>query len=482
MDNIMAALRIPPETYAEARRFVTIYLAAGFFVSSIGAGSNLLRFDGYLKRLIAISCIAPFSSLAISYLLIRYAGLGFSAVAIGKCIGYFLTGALMLWLMAVKTKVVGFAKAAPSEIFAIFKNIARNGASNTVGDICVIFATMAINTLLITSFGKIEVSAFNAFNSLSGVFGAFSFGSALAVAQIAGVMIAERDSTSVKQAIRISLLYGLISIAVVGVLIIVFYGQIASLFGMGEGQALEVMRAMSVALAVSLVFDTIVFAFYFVFKAGEKNVLTTVIIVLRRVVFLLPPIFILTGLYVSAGLWHALWICPALCILAIVIYSLIKSSKNKHLTKVFLVDTEAEVNGTYASFSTNGSVSDITDCSRNISGFCERNNLDKTRSHQLALSIEEMLLLIREHSHKGLDAPMNVRILLQKGDVIMRVRNSGDMFNPIAFYKNLGLSRSLTLDEAEHHKDFLGLKMVVDSVKHVDYHETFGINNSTITI
>ena len=77
---------------------------------------------------------------------------------------------------------------------------------------------------------------------------------------------------------------------------------------------------------------------------------------------------------------------------------------------------------------------------------------------------------------------MNVRILLHKDDVIMRIRYSGDMFNPLKFYEELNLSQKMTLNEALRHLDFLGLKMVVGAVKKTDYRETFGINNLTITI
>ena len=149
---------------------------------------------------------------------------------------------------------------------------------------------------------------------------------------------------------------------------------------------------------------------------------------------------------------------------------------------MFLIDTEAEKNGTYVSFSSTSDPEDITNCAHNISGFCEKNALNKTRTHMISLAIEEMLLLIREHSLKESDMTMNVRILLHKDDVIMRIRYSGDLFNPFKFYEQYNLSGNMTLNEALNRMDFLGLKMVVDAVKKTDYCGTFGINNLTITI
>gem|GEM_PF-2774891 len=481
LDNILSALKITEEMYSEARIYAIVYLILGLFQPIVSAGNGLLKFDGYLGKLVWINCIAPVSSLIITYLLIK-SGQGISAVAIGACVGYALTGIVIVYITAVKTKVLGFAKVTAAQMIKILSNIARYGLSNVAGDVCFIFSAMAINMLLITSYSKLELSAYSTYGTLLGVFGAIYYACALALVQIAGVMKAERDSTSAKQVVRVALIYGMSLSVIAGALAIVFSGQIASLFGMGEGVAREIMRSMLVALAISIVFDTFFFSMYFFFKASERNMVTNIIMICRRLGFLLPPIFILSNIFGMDGVWYSLWICPALCVLALVIYSLIVSAKNKYLTKVFLIDTQAEKNGTYSSFSTGAGVEEIMDCSRSISGFCEQNKLNKSRSNLIALAIEEMLLLIREFSLKKRDGSMNVRILLYEDDVIMRIRNSGDKFNPLEYYKDLNLSKKLTLDESLRHKEFLGLKMVVDTVKNTDYCETFGVNNLTIII
>ena len=93
-----------------------------------------------------------------------------------------------------------------------------------------------------------------------------------------------------------------------------------------------------------------------------------------------------------------------------------------------------------------------------------------------------MLLLIREQSPKKSDMVMNVRILLDENDVVMRIRYGGDMFNPLSYYERLDLSSISTVDDALRQKEYLGLKMVVSTVTKMDYSETFGINNLTITL
>jgi len=124
----------------------------------------------------------------------------------------------------------------------------------------------------------------------------------------------------------------------------------------------------------------------------------------------------------------------------------------------------------------------MINCSRNVLTYCEQNDLSKARSNTIAIAIEEMLLLIREHSLKDRGETVNLRILLYKDDVVLRIRYNGDAFNPLMFYRNLNLSEKPTLSGALGQQEFIGLKMVVDIVKNTEYCQTFGVNNVTITI
>jgi len=108
MDDILHALNIPAEIFVEARTYATIYLALGFFVSTVSIGCGLFQFDGYGNALKMITGITPLCALMVIYVLIQYAGFGVSAVAAGICAGYALSAVIMLYMFAAKTKVLGF--------------------------------------------------------------------------------------------------------------------------------------------------------------------------------------------------------------------------------------------------------------------------------------------------------------------------------------------------------------------------------------
>ena len=78
---------------------------------------------------------------------------------------------------------------------------------------------------------------------------------------------------------------------------------------------------------------------------------------------------------------------------------------------------------------------------------------------------------------------MNVRILLVQGTIVLRIRNGGAEFNPVAYYEQRkvnvvedNIDAMLALD------DSLGIKMICDTADVVDYRRTFGVNNLSIII
>lgn len=135
--------------------------------------------------------------------------------------------------------------------------------------------------------------------------------------------------------------------------------------------------------------------------------------------------------------------------------------------------------------------------SQKISEFCEKNALPDDKTMLISLSIEEMLISIKDHCFA--DEPeqeINVRIAVveRKGSdvsVLMRIRCSGEPFNPIEYYEKhressfsdgADDSADELLEDFSELEDSLGIAMIVSSAPVVDYKTTFGVNNLTITI
>jgi anti-sigma regulatory factor (Ser/Thr protein kinase) len=123
---------------------------------------------------------------------------------------------------------------------------------------------------------------------------------------------------------------------------------------------------------------------------------------------------------------------------------------------------------------------DVDFASTKISSFCEENELSAKTSMHISLAIEEILIMINEYSlRKDRQEYTDLRIMIipeESGSlVIMRIRNAGKDFNPVDYYYE-------NKDTEAGREQTLGIAMILKMAKHVEYRETFGVNNLIITI
>ena len=139
------------------------------------------------------------------------------------------------------------------------------------------------------------------------------------------------------------------------------------------------------------------------------------------------------------------------------------------------------------------------DASQRISAFCEEKELPPDKTMLISLSLEEMLISIKDHCFPEDEETINVRILIGPGDVasasiVLRIRCSGAPFNPIDYYEKhraeaVAQQDLNKIDEVgemerllEDLDDSLGIGMILACAPSVDYKTTFGVNNLTIII
>ena len=169
--------------------------------------------------------------------------------------------------------------------------------------------------------------------------------------------------------------------------------------------------------------------------------------------------------------------------------------RHPELRGILLLERRHEEDGKFISFSVHTTPDEILDASRRISAFCEENQLDPERSMLISLSLEEMLMSIKEHCFpENEDQTFSIRILLMPGqtpdrpDIVLRIRCGGVPFNPIDYYER---HRAETVSAGEMDEldgllegldDSLGIAMIVAAAPVVDYKTTFGVNNLTILL
>ena len=68
---------------------------------------------------------------------------------------------------------------------------------------------------------------------------------------------------------------------------------------------------------------------------------------------------------------------------------------------------------------------------------------------------------------------IDIRIVKIGEDALLRIRNSGKIFDPVSFYEE-------NREREEMEERVLGIKMIAGTAKKIEFRETFGMNNLMI--
>ena len=144
------------------------------------------------------------------------------------------------------------------------------------------------------------------------------------------------------------------------------------------------------------------------------------------------------------------------------------------------MDYDALTNGKFHSFSVSASDGGASEASEKISDFFKENDPDSPLGFTLPMALEEILVIFNRYAlADNTDAYEDVRIYVDRGGALLRIRCDGNMFDPIEWYKEK--TSNMTPEELLD-DDSLGMKMIVKKAKKITYQRTFGANNLVILL
>lgn len=484
VDGLLSLLGADESLYSTAHDYTVIMLIGGIFTVGVYPAFHLLRLDGRTTASVMVFMINAAVNIVLDFVFILGFGMGLEGVSLATVIGTgvaAITGAVMLFSKSNNFKLV---KVTPKQCLELSLELFKVGSPSAAENLCNLFRSMLLNIIIMGAFGSIALSALSVTNSINSFALVIIAGVSGTLVPFIGVFSAEKDISSMRQLMKASLKWGVILTAGCAAICIVFSGFISGIFGMNDGERLSTASHAIMIFSISFVpaiLNKILISFH---QSNKHTVLANAMTIGRSFVFVIASAYVLSvcGLGVDA-IWHSFWIAEILTLVLGMVMSLFISAKNKHLERFSLLDDSAENNGSYTSFAVENSSEAISQCAEQIGEFCESNEIPMKRAMKIQLALEEMLSSISQHSIKDKQLTMSVRILYTNPAVVLRIRNEGDLFNPIAYYeakkKNI---KTDDLDAMLELEDSLGIKMVVDTADVVDYRRTFGINNLTVIL
>ena len=475
-EPLMGLLGARGALFEAAAGYGRVMFIGGLFTTLMYYPFNFLRVDGRGQYSMMIFGVMGVVDIILVFLFHRMnlglTGVGFAVVLSAAVADAAGIGVLFLG----KGRQLGLGKIAHPVQDTL--QLVRAGAASALNNLCNMLRTIFLNSLVLLALGEDGVSMFAVACAVLNFATAFVAGAGQAVSPLIGVFYGERDYTSIrmlmKSAVRISvcLMGGLFVLSLVGCI------PLAHAFGMKEPYMVRGAAVMICWTMASLIPAAVVNCFIFHYTTIRRVMLASVLTFCRSFgyVALFAWSFVRTG--ASQILLAAFVLGELATILTDVLVTEMIRKRDSSLERLLLLPQTQEEE-TYISFSVPGSAEGAVVASERMAEFCEQNELDPGLAMMLPLAIEEMLVLVNEHCFEQNDKMYaDVRIVISKEELLLRIRCGGKLFDPIADYRKRteGMSEEeLLMDES------LGIRMVTQAARSVTFRRTLGVNNLVVT-
>ncbi len=477
-ENLLQILGSSEKSFPEAQAYSTIYITGGIFTALFYMPYHFLKLTGQLKSLILLYIAMAVENFFLDWLFCEIFQFGMDGIALGTVLSSLIT--VVIGFKLILRDEGGFKLVRKKNVTAV-KQLFRFGTPSALNQALNFARFILMNQLLLMVAGQMGLAIFSVVKVIENLSTVILAGISQATSAFVGVFFQERDNESIRQIERQAHLisFELIVPIVIGVWI--FPEQICALFGVSNSElTAEGIKIFSLSLIPSI-FCMILTSYY---QSTKFTKLANLITSGRGFILLLIPAYILAPQFGLNFVWYSFSIAAvgALIILGAVLFF----NRAEDKSSILLLDLNSEKNGSYISFSVPADIVAISNSVQNIAEFCAKNNLTNKQTMLVKLSMEEMLVSITEHCfEKDTNAIIDVRIFIVRKDnhltIVMRIRNSGKLFNPIAYYKKL----EAEFDEDDPMNfamsDSLGIAMI-SKISEVHYQSTFGINNLTVRI
>ncbi len=483
LDPFLTLLGAEGTLHEMTKPYAAFFLVGGLGVSGIYIPYFFLKLEGRLRLSVGLFLCLAVLNIALDFLFVLYTPLGIAGIAAGTAISN-LAAALVGCVLLLRGSSLHLCSLWGHWSLAV--RLAVAGSPAALSNLCNVLRSIALNRLLFSLAAQTGLSAFSIVTTASSLTLMAINGLSQTTVPFVGVLSGERDNASLRQLEKRAACEGMAIIVPMAVLLALFARPFCTLFGVTEPQVLAESACAVAIFAASLppaILSAILVNYY---QSAGFTTLANLVTACRGLLLLLLPAWALAPAFGVRAVWLSFTLGEVLSWAVLALALLVYRKAQPSRRGLLLLDGRYEDTGRCISFAVKSTAEDIVEASARISVFCEANALDAHRSMLLSLSIEEMLMAIREHcfAERG-DEDISIRILIADKDgepstVVLRIRCGGKPFNPIAYYEASRAAEPggpLALLE-----DSLGIAMIVQAARSVDYRSTFGVNNLTILL
>lgn len=431
-------------------------------------------------------CDVIFNLVAVCVLDLGLRGMGLATalaycVAVGICCTHFFSKGNTLHLVNPVPHVGQLA------------GVLKTGLPDSLTRATVMVRTFTFNWLLLTVASAGAVAALSMLSSVNSFASSVTIGVGQTATLLCGIFFGEEDRGALKATLRTGMRMGLVLSCALCAVVFAFAPQVVGLFGLeGDAEAFGVVAVRAFILCVPIDLINQLFVNYY---QGTGNVRAASAIAVGQsglfaVLFALGTVWF----WGAAAVWTSFLVGEAVTLaLQLVVASVLWKrgaakraavgapeaaadaceragllDKMMYLPETFQQDWRA-----WRAFSCEPDIASVAACSQQVAAWCEAQGIDGRRSYLVPLAVEEMAANAVEHGFAKTKHPaIDVKLILKRdGTLVLRMRDNGAAFNPM----DLDLS-------AADPCSAVGIRMLRQGVREVEYQNTVGLNNVVVTL
>ena len=431
-------------------------------------------------------CDVIFNLVAVCVLDLGLRGMGLATalaycVAVGICCTHFLGKGNTLHLVN------------PVPHAGQLAGVLKTGLPDSLTRATVMVRTFTFNWLLLTVASAGAVAALSMLSSVNSFASSVTIGVGQTATLLCGIFFGEEDRGALKATLRTGMRMGLVLSCALCAVVFAFAPQVVGLFGLeGDAEAFGVVAVRAFILCVPIDLINQLFVNYY---QGTGNVRAASAIAVGQsglfaVLFALGTVWF----WGAMAVWMSFLVGEAVTLaLQLVVASVLWKrraakevaaaaseaatdaceragllDKMMYLPETFQQDWRA-----WRAFSCEPDIASVAACSQQVAAWCEAQGIDGRRSYLVPLAVEEMAANAVEHGFAKTKHPaIDVKLILKRdGTLVLRMRDNGAAFNPM----DLDLS-------AADPCSAVGIRMLRQGVREVEYQNTVGLNNVVVTL
>ena len=371
--------------------------------------------------------------------------------------------------------------------------VLKTGLPDSLTRATVMVRTFTFNWLLLTVASAGAVAALSMLSSVNSFASSVTIGVGQTATLLCGIFFGEEDRGALKATLRTGMRMGLVLSCALCAVVFAFAPQVVGMFGLeGDAEAFGVVAVRAFILCVPIDLINQLFVNYY---QGTGNVRAASAIAVGQsglfaVLFALGTVWF----WGATAVWTSFLVGEAITLaLQLVVASVLWKrraakgaahdapeaaadareragllDKMMYLPETFQQDWRA-----WRAFSCEPDIASVAACSQQVAAWCEAQGIDGRRSYLVPLAVEEMAANAVEHGFAKTKHPaIDVKLILKRdGTLVLRTRDNGAPFNPM----DLDLS-------AADPCSAVGIRMLRQGVRGVEYQNTVGLNNVVVTL